>query len=232
MKNRIRHVQSNVNLRIGRAHAGACSSICPRAAASGLLALTLGFVAVAGTSASEGVEPTLSKLGNLPLSFERNVGQIDPAVRFIAHTPTVVFSFTPSEVIFGEVQMKIINGNPAPEIAGIDLLPGRSNYFIGNDPTKWKTDVPHYARVRYAEVYQGIDLIFHGNQRQLEYDFVVAPHSDPRRIRVAFDGALQLRIDRDGALIVRTNSGNEIRQHPPVIYQEVDGARRKVAGGY
>src|SRR4029077_4462789 len=71
-----------------------------------------------------GVEPRLSAFGNLPLSFERNVGQTDPAVRFVAHARTGAFSFTPSEVIFGEIRMKIMGGNPAPEVTGVDLLPG------------------------------------------------------------------------------------------------------------
>jgi hypothetical protein len=183
-------------------------------------------------SAFGGVEARLFSLGNLPLSFERNVGQTDPAARFVAHTPGVEFFFAPSEIICGDLRMKIMGGNPAPELTGIDLLPGRSNYFIGNDPTKWKTDVPHYAQVEYAGVYPGVDLIFHGNQRQLEYDFVVAPGADPGRIRLAFKGAAGLRIDKDRELIVTTKNGHEIHQYSPAIYQEIDGARRKVPGGY
>jgi len=71
-------------------------------------------------------------------------------------------------------RMKLIAANPNPRITGLDELPGKSNYFIGSDPKKWHTNVPHYARVKYEGVYPGIDLIFYGNQRQLEYDFVVA----------------------------------------------------------
>ena len=179
----------------------------------------------------ESIEPRLSELGNLPLLFERNVGQTEPSVQFMARAPGIEFFLTPSEVIFGELQMKIMGGNSVPEITGVDLLPGKSNYFIGNDPTKWQTDVPHYARVKYAEVYSGVDLIFHGNQRQLEYDFVVAPGADPNRIRLRFEGASRLRTAK-GDVIVTTKTGHEIRQRAPAIYQEADGARHNVAGGY
>ena len=182
-------------------------------------------------SASGGVEPRLSELGNLPLSFERNVGQTDSSVRFMARAPGIGFFFTPSEVIYGEIRMKIMGENPVPEVTGVGLLPGKSNYFIGNDPTKWQTDVPHYARVKYAEVYPGVDLIFRGNQRQLEYDFVVAPGANPNRIRLRFEGTARLRTDKSD-VIVTTKNGHEVREQAPAIYQEIDGARRKVGGGY
>src|SRR5206468_2227249 len=115
---------------------------------------------------------------------------------------------------------------------GIDRLASKSNYFIGNDPAKWKTDVPHYARVKYSQLYPGVDLIFHGNQRQLEYDFVVAPGSDPRCIRFAFEGASRVEIGKEGELLVTSKSGNQIQQHRPVIHQEVGGERHDIAGGY
>jgi hypothetical protein len=206
-------------------------SECNTSNLGALAAFALCFVAV--TSAVGEVDsPRLSALGNLPLSFEPDTGQVDRGVGFIAHVPGGTFRFTPSEITCGEVRMKIIKGDPAPELTGVDLLPGKSNYFIGNNPTKWKTDVPQYARVKYAEVYPGVDLIFHGNQRQLEYDFVVAPGADPGRIRLAFKGASRVLIDKDGGLVVRTKRGNKIHQHSPAIYQEVDGQRHNIAGGY
>ena len=70
--------------------------------------------------------------------------------------------------------MKFVGANPAPQVVGVDELPGKSNYFIGNDPAKWQTNVPSYAKVKYEGVYPGVDLVYYGNQRQLEYDFVVA----------------------------------------------------------
>jgi hypothetical protein len=197
-----------------------------------LIALTLCCVGVVAASGFDGVGTRLSAFGNLPLSFEPNIGQSDPAVRFIAHASGTTFYLTRSEVISGQFRIKLTGRNPAREIAGVERVAGKSNYFIGNDPAKWKTDVPQFARVKYAQLYQGVDLIFHGNQRQLEYDFVVAPGSDPRCIRFAFEGASRVEIGKEGQLLVTSKSGNQIRQHSPAIYQEVDGARRKVAGGY
>jgi len=83
------------------------------------------------------------------------------------------------------VRIQMLGANPTPRITGLNELPGKSNYFTGNDPKKWRTNVPSYAKVRYDEVYPGIDLVYYGNQRQLEYDFVVAPGADPKAI--AFD---------------------------------------------
>ena len=86
------------------------------------------------------------------------------------------------------VRMRLAHANSNPELSGLDPMPGKSNYFIGNDPGKWQTEVAHYARVKYAAVYPGIDLVYYGNQRQLEYDFVLAPGADPKRIELVFEG--------------------------------------------
>ena len=80
------------------------------------------------------------------------------------------------------LRMKLVGANPEAEVAGLEELPGKSHYFIGNDATKWRTNVPHYGKVKYEEVYPGIDLVFYGNQRQLEHDFVIAPGADPGAI--------------------------------------------------
>src|SRR2546427_1923700 len=102
---------------------------------------------------------------------------------------------------------------------------------MGSDPANWRTDVPTYAKVRYKNVYPGIDLIYYGTQRQLEYDFVVSPGADPKRIRLGFQGVDKLEVDAQGDLVLHTATG-VIRQRKPVIYQEVEGARREIAGGY
>ena len=78
--------------------------------------------------------------------------------------------------------MKLVGANPHATVSGVDELPGKSNFFIGNDPKKWRSNVPTYAKVKYEGVYSGIDLVYYGNQQQLEFDFVVAPGADPRRI--------------------------------------------------
>ena len=116
-------------------------------------------------------------------------------------------------------------------MSGLEGLPGKSNYFLGNDPDKWRTNVPHYAKVQYKDVYPGVDLVYYGNQRQLEYDLVVRPGTDPGAITLSFEGVERLRIDAQGDLVLETQDG-EIRQHKPLVYQEVDGGRQEIAGAY
>ncbi len=129
------------------------------------------------------------------------------------------------------VRMKLVGANPKAKVTGLDPLPGKSNYFIGNDPKKWRTNVSNYAKVKYEGVYPGIDLVYYGNQRQLEYDWVVAPGADPNAIRFAVEtgnskletGNSKLenrkpKIDSDGDLVIETDAG-EVRFHKPVVYQ-------------
>lgn len=103
--------------------------------------------------------------------------------------------------------------------------------MIGPDRSKWRTDVPHFSAVRYRNVYRGIDLVYYGRQRQLEYDFIVNPGAHPGAIRLAFEGVESLRVDSHGDLLLATASG-ETRFHKPVVYQESDGVRRSVEGRY
>jgi len=129
------------------------------------------------------------------------------------------------------IRMKFFGANTALVISGEERLPETSNYFIGNDPSKWCTRISKYEKVRYREVYPGIDLVFYGNQGQLEYDFVVSPGSDPSKIRLEFQGVEEVSLDEKGNLVLRLKDG-EVIQRAPVIYQEVDGRRVDVAGGY
>jgi Bacterial Ig-like domain (group 3)/Beta-propeller repeat len=131
----------------------------------------------------------------------------------------------------GVLRMKLRDANPATRVTGVDELAGTSNYFIGNDPTKWRTNVPTYGKVKYEGIYSGIDLVYYGNQRQLEYDFIVAPGADPRRIEFDVRGAKRIRQDAHGDLALKVGEG-EIRWHKPVVYQEKDGARQLVAARY
>lgn len=98
------------------------------------------------------------------------------------------------------LRMQMVGANPEAQVAGQDQLPGTSNYLIGNNPSEWRTNVPTYGRVLYRDVYAGIDLVYYGNQRELEYDFVVAPGANPDAIRLRFEGAEEMRIDGDGDL--------------------------------
>lgn len=128
------------------------------------------------------------------------------------------------------VQMKLAGANAHPTLSGADLLPSVSNYIVGNNPAGWRRGISQFARVRYADVYPGINLLFYGNQGHLEYDFQVAPGSDPAQAELEFDGAKQLEL-QDGALVIKT-AGRSMRLEAPSIYQQIDGRRQTVAGGF
>jgi hypothetical protein len=119
----------------------------------------------------------------------------------------------------GVLRMKFRNANPAVKVAGVDQLAGTSNYFMGTDPSKWHTSVPTYAKVKYEGIYSGIDLVYYGNQRQLEYDFIVAPGADPAKIAFDVSGARRIRRNERGDLIFSLGQ-REIRWRKPVVYQE------------
>ncbi len=121
------------------------------------------------------------------------------------------------------LRLELTGANPSARLSGLDELPGKSNYFIGNDPKQWLTNVPNYAKVKYQDVYPGVDLVYYGNQRQLEFDWVVSPGADPKTIRFAIEGADKLALDAQGDLLIETGGG-ELRFHKPVVYQAGDGS--------
>jgi hypothetical protein len=123
------------------------------------------------------------------------------------------------------LRMRLAGANPAARVEGIDELPAKSNYFIGNDPAKWRTNVPHYAKVRYRDVYPGVDLVYYGNQQQVEHDFVVAPGADPKQIHFAVTGAERMEVSATGDLVMQL-ADYEVRLQKPVIYQEAGGLRK------
>lgn len=125
------------------------------------------------------------------------------------------------------LRMQLVGSNPKPHVSGVDALPGKVNYFRGNDPKEWRTNVPTYAKVKYEQVYPGIDLVYYGKQRQLKHDFIIAPRADPKTIRLAFSGTNKLAIDPRGDLLVQV-AGGQVRLAQPVIYQEIDGKRREI----
>jgi hypothetical protein len=131
----------------------------------------------------------------------------------------------------GVLRMRLRNANPAAKVTGVDELAGTSNYFIGNDPAKWRPNVPTYAKVKYEGIYSGIDLVYYGSQRQLEYDFIVAPGADPHRIAFDVRGAKRIRRDAQGELVSKVGE-SEIRWRKPVVYQEKDGTRQLIAARY
>ncbi|PYS50042.1 MAG: hypothetical protein DMF68_08300 [Acidobacteria bacterium] len=179
------------------------------------------------------------------LSFEANRGQTNSQVQFISRGSGYALFLTASEAVLdlrnqrskardqrpSSLRMKLVGANPESIARGLDELPGKRNYFIGNDPARWQRDVPVYSRVEYDEVYSGVNLVYYGRERQLEYDFLISPHADPNQIKLNFDGARNVRIDESGDLILQTANG-EIRQRKPVVYQGADGTRREIAGHY
>jgi hypothetical protein len=128
--------------------------------------------------------------------------------------------------------MSLVGANERAAVEGLEEQTGRSNYLIGDDPSRWHTNVANYTRVRYAEVYPGVDLEYYGNRRQLEYDFRLAPGTSADRLRLALEGARSVRVDEaTGDLLIET-AGGELRQRRPFVYQETNEGRREIEGRY
>ncbi|HSY92773.1 MAG TPA: SBBP repeat-containing protein [Candidatus Binatus sp.] len=137
---------------------------------------------------------------------------------------------TASQIRVHSLEMKLAGANPNPTVTGADLLPGKSNYFLGNDPAKWRTAVPQFARVRYENIYPGINLVFYGNQGRLEYDFQVAPGSNPGQAELEFNGAKKLEL-KDGALVIK-GEDSSVQFEAPRVYQEIAGRQQAVEGRF
>jgi len=194
--------------------------------------------------------------GRLPLRFESNQGQTDERARFISRGNNFNVFLTESSAVVAfyqrnrdrndkddlrppqesEVRTEVLRlglagANPQPKISGVDELASKTNYFIGNVPAKWRTNVSNFTKVKYEAVYPGIDLVYYGNQRQLEQDFVVEPGGNPGLIRLTFDGAKRLRVNEKGELLLKLNQG-EIRQSKPIAYQYIQSHRYEIACRY
>lgn len=203
----------------------------------------------------------LGAYGKLPLAFELNMGQSDPHVNYLTRGSGYELFLTPQEAVLAlwqpqppsgsshrlaklirpfdgvnqkasVLRLQLRGANASPEIEGIHELERRANYFTGNDRKNWVTDVPSYERVEYRRIYPGVDLSFYGNQRRLEYDFVVSPGGDSNVIALEFQGSQQKRIDNQGNLILKIPSG-KVSFEKPLIYQlNGKGERQEIAGGY
>ena len=180
----------------------------------------------------------------LPLTFEANRGQAAETVDYLARglgyrlfltsreavllTAPVSESKVPSTT---EVRMQLVGALTSPKVTGLEPQPGKSHYLYGNDPAAWRTGIPHYAKVKYEEVFPGVDLVYYGKQRQLAYDFIIAPGANPDQIKLTFQGVDALRRDKRGNLLVESG-GQQFEFQRPYIYQVVDGVRRKIPGGF
>jgi hypothetical protein len=182
-------------------------------------------------------------LGQLPLRFEMNRGQFSPETQFAARglgyglslgATDAVLSLRGPKDTASTLRMSLVGGHSDARVAGLDPVPGVINHYRGSDPAAWRTDVQAFARVRYTGVYDGIDLVYYGSdQQRLEYDFEVAPGRDPAAIQLRFSGAE--RIERDaqsGDLLLHLAAGQTVRQHAPISYQQIDGARHPVDSRY
>lgn len=179
-----------------------------------------------GTTLPTARADVLASYGKLPLSFEPNQGQVGARVSYLSRGRGFTLLLAPSEALLslrGEarsaaptavVRMRLVGGNTEPEVWAGPELPGKSHYFVGDDPRRWRTHVPHYARVTYREVYPGVDLAFHGSQGRLEYDFLLSPRVDPRVIRLRVEGPEDARLDETGKLVLRTPAGPLLQRAP------------------
>lgn len=212
------------------------------AAELGRGAVLLALLLVSGAPARPAGLRHDNSYGNLPLAFEANHGQTDPAVRFLARGGGYAVFLTQREAVLslrppaaGGASRALVRmrwTGAAPEsVEGLDPLPGRSHYFIGSDPRHWRRNVSSFARVRYRRLYPGVDLVFYGHGGQLEYDLVVSPGADPGLIEFELEGIDRMRVDARGDLVLHLGN-RELRQHRPRIYQEANGAKRELEGGY
>jgi hypothetical protein len=221
------------------------------------LAATTGMATRAVTAGIGGVRNRLAAharlmtaYGSLPLDFEPNQGQTARRVRFLAHGPGYTLFLTANGAVLAlqripygpnrtrlpkpqrsVLRLNFIGANPHPQISGENRLPGRSNYFIGNNPSRWHTDVPTFAHVRFQGLYPGVDAVYYGRQGDLEDDFVVAPGANPDELRIQVAGADRVELSTDGDLVLETKTG-EVELQRPIAYQEIGRQKRQVAVQY
>jgi hypothetical protein len=188
----------------------------------------------------------------LPPYFEANQGQTEAQAQFISRGPGYTAFLTPTEMVFrlsatdtqavpsssqpqsprsAVLRMQWLEANAAPPMTGLDQQTGKSHYLIGQDPQQWRRDVAHYAKVRYTDLYAGVDLVVYGHQQQMAYDLIVAPKADVRHIALGFQGTQDIEVDSNGDLRI-TLAGRTLRMRKPFVYQDVNGQRQEVPSHY
>jgi RHS repeat-associated protein len=186
---------------------------------------------------------------SLALPFELNEGQTDAQVKYLARGPGFGLFLTGNAAVLSlarpgtsagptqpatrdVIKLQFAGANATPQVVGQQELPSRSNYFTGNDPSKWLANVTQYGQVAYRNLYPGVDLVYYGNaNRQLEYDLVVAPGADPSQVRLSFQGVSGQQMDGQGNLALGV-AGRSVVQQAPVLYQLSNNTRQTVSGGY
>ena len=206
-----------------------------------ILAVSTGVLAADSprSTAAPGNRTAAQKLSLLPLAFEANQGQVDGRVRFLSRGPGYTLFLTQQETVLrlangkesATLRLQFAGANPAPKLEGADQLRLRSNYFIGNVPSKWRRNVPNYGRVVAHGVYAGTDVAFYGREGKLENDFIIAPGYAPSTIVLHVTGANGLSVDSAGDLLMTTSAG-AVRLLKPAAYQIRNGVREQVTAGY
>ncbi|MBX7220578.1 MAG: SBBP repeat-containing protein [Blastocatellia bacterium] len=186
-----------------------------------------------------------TRFANLPLAFERNQGQFDTRLRYVARSKNFIIGLTESEVVAAlpgagpegsenppaVVRMRFQGGSSVSTVTAENPLLGTVNYLVGNQPSDWQRNVPTFGTVRLKNLYPGVDLLAHGTGKQFKYDLELQPGSEPKRISLVLEGVESAALEASGDVVLRV-PGGEIRHHKPVIYQEVNGQRRTIAGRY
>ncbi len=204
------------------------------------LTKNLAAVACATVAVLPCLAQTDSPLGKLPLFFETNHGQSQSPAAFLARTADAQCAISASGMEMdlrntsgqtSRLQMNFVGANPSAQIHGDAELSGKVNYLVGNDQTKWQSGVPTFAKVRVEKIYPGVDVVFYGNNHQLEYDFIFAPGASPGVVALRFEGAEKIKLGAEGELVVSVGK-RAVHQPQPLIYQTVNGTRQIISGGY
>ncbi len=202
--------------------------------------------------------PAITPPAGLPLYFETNCGQASIPARFLARGRDYQFLIQPTEtrivlrkvestapdltagreqlatsrpVLTRVLRMAFAHANEQAQVRGLDALRARINYLVGDSPEQWHPAVETFARVCVEGIYPGVNLVYYGNQQQLEYDFDVAPGANPEAIAICFEGADRVEISDAGELVLKLGA-DELRQPRPILYQMAGGVRQTVGGGY
>jgi hypothetical protein len=223
----------------------------------------------ASKASTSSLNSRISDFGKLPLSFEPNAGQADPAVRFLAHSGSGTLYFTASEIVFALggtkgtsnsqleaalskvaltesrslatsrriLRLRFVGANALPTITGGEMLPGKINYFVGNDPQRWRTNVPTHSSITYYDLYPGVELSYAGAGGRLKGTYTVAVGANASRIRWRYEGATQVSVGEGGDLHIQLadedgKSAGELIEQAPVAWQEIAGQRVAVTASY
>jgi hypothetical protein len=201
-----------------------------------LLLLAVSFPFATSAARPAGPPVAVGSYANIPLHFEPNRGQAPAEAMFISRGRGYSLYLTATGPVLGlaaggsaaattNLTIAFGGGNPLPEIVGLEPIGGRVNYFRGSDPSEWIVNVPTFAQVAYRDVYPGVDILWYGNQRELEFDVVIAPGADPRSVRLDVSGVRSVEIDSRGEVVLVSDAGRTALRKP-FVYQQAEGERQ------